>query len=64
MLKKSLLKFNMQIQELLTLAQSKLSHLNDRKNSLIWEGNVEYIIELDEEISQTEETISKLSSIQ
>ena len=64
MLKKSLLKFNMQIQELLTLAQSKLSHLNDRKNSLIWEGNVESIIELDEEISQTEETISKLSSIQ
>lgn len=64
MLKKSLLKFNMQIQELLTLSQSKLSHLNDRKNSLIWEGNVESIIELDEEISQTEETISKLSSIQ
>lgn len=63
MLKKYLLKFNMKIQELLTIAQSKLAHLNDRKNSLISEGNIEAIVEIDEEISQTEETISKLSSI-
>lgn len=53
----------MQIKELIVLAQSKLSHLNDRKNTLTSEGNIEAIIEIDEEISQTESTITKLSSL-
>lgn len=53
----------MQISELLTLAQNKLSHLNDRRNSLINEGEAEAISQIDIEIEQTENTIQKLSSL-
>ncbi len=53
----------MQIKELLSLSQSKLSYLNDRRNSLVSEWNIAAIIGIDEEINETENTINKLSSL-
>lgn len=53
----------MQIQELLTLAQNKLSHLNNRLNSLISEWDLEWIDKVNIEIEETENTIKKLQSI-
>jgi len=53
----------MQISELLTLAQNKLSNLNNRKTLLFGDGDIKSINQVDIEIEETQETINKLNSI-
>lgn len=53
----------MLISELITLAQNKLSNLNNRKTLLFWDGDIDSIIQIDKEIEETEKTINKLNSI-
>jgi len=53
----------MQISELLTLTQNKLSNLNNRKTLLFGDGDIDAISKIDIEIEETENTIHKLNSL-
>lgn len=53
----------MKMQELITLMANKLSYLNNAKSTAMASGDVEAVLRLDSEISETQTTLNSLQAI-
>ena len=53
----------MTISELIKLAQSRLSYLNNQRGDASSRGDVEEIVKIDGDIAETQDTINKLQSL-
>ncbi len=53
----------MKLTELVTLLANKLSSLNNAKSTAIVSGDVERVIQLDSEITETQSTINAMQTL-
>jgi hypothetical protein len=53
----------MKVPELIILMANKLAYLNNAKSTAIAAGDAEAVLRLDNEISETQDTLSKLQTI-
>jgi hypothetical protein len=53
----------MTINELIGYAESRLTTLNQMRNTAVQQGNLDFIARIDDEIAQTEGTLVKLRSL-
>ena len=53
----------MKMQELVTLMANKLSYLNNAKSTAMASGDLEAVLRLDSEISETQTTLNSLQAI-
>jgi len=53
----------MKVPELITLMANKLAYLNMARSTALASGDLEAVLRLDSEISETQDTLSKLQTI-